>query len=100
MIPYFSLAGGFLTGKYRKESDLQGKARAGHRRKYLNPHGLAVLEALDTVAGNYLSTPASVALASLLAQPGIAAPIASATSEKQLDDLVSAGELGIETRRS
>jgi aryl-alcohol dehydrogenase-like predicted oxidoreductase len=93
VIPYFALAGGFLTGKYRSEADMQGKARAGIVGKYVNARGLAVLEALDAVAGKYQSTPASVALAWLVAQPGIAAPIASATNEKQLADLAAAGEL-------
>lgn len=96
VIPYFSLASGFLTGKYRSESDLQGKARAGIVGKYLNARGFAVLDTLDAVAKEYKSTAASVALAWLIAQPGIAAPIASATSEKQLDDLVAAGELKLD----
>jgi aryl-alcohol dehydrogenase-like predicted oxidoreductase len=93
VIPYFALAGGFLTGKYRSEADTQGKARGGPVAKYLNAQGLAVLEALDAVAQEYGSTPASVALAWLVAQPGIAAAIASATIEKQLGDLAAAGEL-------
>jgi aryl-alcohol dehydrogenase-like predicted oxidoreductase len=93
VIPYFSLAGGFLTGKYRSERDTQGKARGGMAGKYMNDRGFAVLEALDAVAGEYKSTPASVALAWLIAQPGIAAAIASATNEKQLGDLAAAGEL-------
>lgn len=96
VIPYFSLAGGFLTGKYRSESDVQGKARAGIVGKYVNARGLAVLDALDEVAKEYKSTPASVALAWLMAQPGIAAPIASATNEKQLADLVAATELKLD----
>jgi aryl-alcohol dehydrogenase-like predicted oxidoreductase len=96
VIPYFSLAGGFLTGKYRSESDLQGKARAGMAGKYLNSRGLAVLAALDSVAEAYNSTPAAVALAWLIAQPGITAPIASATSEKQLKDLTAAGDLKLD----
>ena len=100
VIPYFSLAGGFLTGKYRSEADAQGKARAGMVGKYLNARGFAVLDALDEVAEEYKSTPASVALAWLIAQPGIAAPIASATNEKQLADLVAAAELKLDARRS
>jgi aryl-alcohol dehydrogenase-like predicted oxidoreductase len=93
VIPYFALAGGFLTGKYRSEADMQGKARGGMVGKYVNARGFAVLKALDAVAQEYKSTPASVALAWLMAQPGIAAPIASATNEKQLGDLAAAGEL-------
>jgi aryl-alcohol dehydrogenase-like predicted oxidoreductase len=96
VIPYFSLAGGFLTGKYRSEADLQGKARAGIVGKYLNARGLGVLNALDAVAAEYRSTPASVALAWLMAQPGITAPIASATSEGQLRDLVAAAGLKLD----
>jgi aryl-alcohol dehydrogenase-like predicted oxidoreductase len=93
VIPYFALAGGFLTGKYRSEKDAEGKVRGGMAGKYLNARGMAVLAALDAVAGEYKSTPASVALAWLMAQPWIAAPIASATNEKQLDDLAAAAEL-------
>lgn len=96
VIPYFSLAGGFLTGKYRSEADLQGKARAGIAGKYVNARGLAVLDALDEVAKEYDSTPASVALAWLIAQPGITAPIASATNEKQLASLVAAAGLKLD----
>jgi aryl-alcohol dehydrogenase-like predicted oxidoreductase len=96
VIPYFSLAGGFLTGKYRSEADLQGKARAGIVGKYVNALGLGVLDALDAVAGEYKSTPASVALAWLIAQPGITASIASATNEKQLGDLAAAARLKLD----
>jgi aryl-alcohol dehydrogenase-like predicted oxidoreductase len=96
VIPYFSLAGGFLTGKYRSEQDAQGKARAGIVGKYLNARGFGVLEALDAVAAEYKSTPASVALAWLIAQPGITAPIASATTEKHLADLVAAAGLKLD----
>jgi aryl-alcohol dehydrogenase-like predicted oxidoreductase len=96
VIPYFALASGFLTGKYRSEADAQGKARASIVGKYLNARGFAVLEALDAVAAEYHSTPASVALAWLNAQPGMAAPIASATNEKQLESLVTATELKLD----
>jgi aryl-alcohol dehydrogenase-like predicted oxidoreductase len=96
VIPYFSLAGGFLSGKYRSEADAQGKARGGMVGKYLNARGFAVIAALDEVAREYNSTPASVALAWLIAQPGISAPIASATNEKQLADLVKATELELD----
>lgn len=93
VVPYFSLGAGFLTGKYRKQSDLEGRARSGAAGKYLNEYGLAVLRSLDEVAADYKATPAQVALAWLMKQPGIAAPIASATSEEQLDGLVKAAEL-------
>src|SRR5580658_494879 len=96
VIPYFALAGGFLTGKYRSEQDAEGKVRGGMAGRYLNARGLAVLAALDAVAGEYKSTPASVALAWLMAQPGIAAPIASATNAKQLVDLAASGELKLD----
>src|SRR5580658_9071803 len=96
VIPYFALAGGFLTGKYRNAKDEEGKIRGGMAGRYLNARGLAVLAALDAVAGEYKSTPASVALAWLMAQPGIAAPIASATNAKQLVDLAASGELKLD----
>jgi aryl-alcohol dehydrogenase-like predicted oxidoreductase len=96
VIPYFSLAGGFLSGKYRSEADAKDKPRAGIVGKYLNPPGFAVIAALDQVASDYKSTPAAVALAWLIAQPGITAPIASATNEKQLADLVKAAELKLD----
>ena len=96
VIPYFSLAAGFLTGKYRSEADAKDKPRGGIVGKYLNDRGFAVIAALDEVAREYKSTPASVALAWLIAQPTITAPIASATNEKQLADLVSATELKLD----
>jgi aryl-alcohol dehydrogenase-like predicted oxidoreductase len=96
VIPYFSLASGFLTGKYRSAVDLEGRVRGRMVEKYLNPRGLAVLDALDAVAKQYNSTPAAVALAWLNAQPGMLAPIASATSETQLADLVAAGGLKLD----
>jgi len=96
VIPYFSLASGFLTGKYRGASDLEGKPRGGMVEKYLNPRGLAVLDSLDAVAKQQNSTPAAVALAWLNAQPGMLAPIASATNEKQLADLAAAGDLKLD----
>ena len=96
VIPYFSLASGFLSGKYRSASDLEGKSRGRMVEKYLNARGLAVLNALDAVAKDYKSTPAAVSLAWLNAQPGMLAPIASATNEKQLADLVAATELKLD----
>ncbi len=93
VIPYFSLAAGFLTGKYRSKQDAEGKARSKMVEKYLNDRGFAVLKALDAVAAELHSTQASVALAWLIAKPGITAPIASATSLDQLKDLVEATQL-------
>jgi aryl-alcohol dehydrogenase-like predicted oxidoreductase len=92
VIPYFSLAAGFLTGKYRRDGEAQS-ARAGLVKKYFNDHGYAVVDALDEVAKQHNATPSQVALAWLLAQPGITAPIASATSLKHLDDLIAAANL-------
>jgi len=93
-VPYFGLARGFLTGKYRPGGpELQGPRAAGVRESYFNPRGLAVLDALDEVAAAHGSAPATVALAWLLAQPTVLAPIASATSTEQLDELVAAAEL-------
>jgi aryl-alcohol dehydrogenase-like predicted oxidoreductase len=94
--PYFGLAGGFLTGKYRTEADVKDKARGGMAAKYLNDRGRTVLDALDDVALQYRSTPARVALAWLIARPGITAPIASATNEQQLEDLAAAAELDLD----
>jgi aryl-alcohol dehydrogenase-like predicted oxidoreductase len=88
VIPYFSLAAGFLTGKYRRGGEDSQSARAGMVKKYFNDHGYAVVDRLDDVAKAHNSTPARIALAWLLARPGITAPIASATSDKQLDDLI------------
>lgn len=96
VIPYFSLAAGFLSGKYRSQQDAGNAARGGMVKKYLNDWGFGVLGALDEVAHAHSSTPARVALAWLMAQPGITAPIASATSEKQLADLVGAAELKLD----
>jgi aryl-alcohol dehydrogenase-like predicted oxidoreductase len=90
VIPYFGLASGFLTGKYRTESDLSKSQRGGRVQKYLNARGLEVLGALDTVAKRHNATPAQVALAWLMSRPAIAAPIVSATSEAQLKDLLGA----------
>ncbi|MGA2170326.1 MAG: aldo/keto reductase [Terracidiphilus sp.] len=94
--PYFSLAAGFLTGKYRSQQDAAKAARGAMVQKYLNPWGFGVVAALDEVANAHGSTPARVALAWLLAQPGITAPIASATNEKQLADLAEATKLKLD----
>lgn len=94
VISYYALASGFLTGKYRSEADLaRSNARGGSVKKYLNPHGLQVLGALDDVAAAHDATPAQVALAWLIARPGVTAPIASATSVEQLDELLGATRL-------
>jgi aryl-alcohol dehydrogenase-like predicted oxidoreductase len=96
VIPYFSLAAGFLTGKYRSKQDAEGKARGKTVVKYLNDWGWGVLRALDEVAAEHHSTPGRVALAWLMAQPGVAAPIASATNDQHLADLIEATTLRLD----
>lgn len=96
VIPYFSLASGFLTGKYRSEKDLLKSPRGQMVKKYLNERGFRILAALDQVAKQYNSTPAKVSLAWLIARPSITAPIASATNLEQLKDLIEATELKLD----
>ncbi|MGC2402421.1 MAG: aldo/keto reductase [Acidobacteriaceae bacterium] len=96
VIPYYSLAAGFLTGKYRSKKDAEGKARGGTVAKYLNDSGFQFLKVLDEVAGAHRSTPARVSLAWLMAQPGVTAPIASATSDEHLTDLLEATRLTLD----
>jgi aryl-alcohol dehydrogenase-like predicted oxidoreductase len=95
VITFYSLASGFLTGKYRSEADLGKSARGGGVKKYLTPRGFKILAALDEVAAQYKTTPASVAIAWVIARPGITAPIASATSLKQLHDTTQAVHLDL-----
>ena len=95
VINYFSLASGFLTGKNRTEADFTKSARGGGVKKYLDEKGLKVLAALDKVAAELNTTPASVAIAWLIARPSITAPIASATNLGQLKSLIDAAELGL-----
>jgi aryl-alcohol dehydrogenase-like predicted oxidoreductase len=90
VIPYYSLASGFLTGKYRSEKDLANRSRGSGVQKYLNPRGFRILAALDEVAKQHNAAPAQISLAWLLAKPTITAPIASATSMQQLDELLGA----------
>jgi aryl-alcohol dehydrogenase-like predicted oxidoreductase len=97
VIPYFPLASGFLTGKYRSESDLSKSARGASVRKYLNERGFRILSALDVVAGRHKAPPAAVALAWLLARPGITAPIVSATTERQWEELSAAPSLCLDS---
>jgi aryl-alcohol dehydrogenase-like predicted oxidoreductase len=96
VIPYFSLAAGFLTGKYRSAADLSKSPRGEGLAKYLNPRGERVLAALDAVSERRRATPAQVALAWLMARPAVTAPIASATSAAQLADLVAATRLALD----
>ena len=96
VITYFSLAAGFLTGKYRTEADFAKSERGRGRQKYLNPRGLRILAALDDVAGRCRASPAQVALAWLIGRPGVAAPIASATSLAQLAKWIAATRLPLD----
>lgn len=93
VLTYYSLASGFLTGKYRSEADFGKSVRGTSMPKYLTPRGLRILEALDDVAGRHGSTPAAVSLAWLMARPQVTAPIASATGLAQLHELMSAAAL-------
>ena len=97
VISYFALASGFLTGKYRSEADFGKSMRGDGMKKFLNPRGMKVLAALDSVALRLNATPAQVALAWLMAQPGVTAPIASATSVAQLEQLLPAMTLRLDT---
>ncbi len=90
VLPYYGLASGFLTGKYRTPNDLGASVRGGGMRDLLDGKGKAVLEAMDAVVSDTGASHAQVALAWLLTQPGITAPIASATSARQIEDLLPA----------
>lgn len=95
IIPYFSLASGFLTGKYRSAADFGKSPRGSGMQKYLDERGHKILAALDAIASELDTTQAAVALAWLINRPGITAPIVSATSLKQLDSIIQAPELDI-----
>ncbi len=96
VIPFFSLAAGFLTGKYRSEADLSKSVRGPRMAgKYLKTNGLKVLDAMDRVAASHKATCAQVALAWLMARKGLTAPIASATSPAQLAELLGAVKLSL-----
>jgi aryl-alcohol dehydrogenase (NADP+) len=90
LLPYYGLASGYLTGKYRSAADTGKSVRGGRMAKYMEGKGPAVLAALDAVGARRNATPAQVALAWIMAKPAIAAPIASATSVAQLDELMGA----------
>jgi aryl-alcohol dehydrogenase-like predicted oxidoreductase len=93
IIPYYSLASGFLTGKYRSEKDVHKSVRGKSVLSYLDEKGMQILKALDWVAARYHASAATIALAWLMARPGIVAPIASATTVSQLKDLCKATEI-------
>jgi aryl-alcohol dehydrogenase-like predicted oxidoreductase len=96
VIPFYSLASGFLSGKYRSAADTKGRARGSRVEKYLNDAGFRVLTALDDVAKRYNAKPAQIALAWMIARPSITAPIASATSIDQLREIMHAPEIKLD----
>ena len=97
MINYYALAAGFLTGKYRVPGDAAKSARGESAvKKYLNPRGLRILNALDEAARRTGATPGQVAIAWVMARPGVTSPIASATSLPQLQDLLAAARLQLD----
>lgn len=95
VVSYFSLASGFLTGKYHSVEDLKGKAREDFLRNYFDERGLKLLDVLRQIAADINATPAQVALAWLMGRPNLTAPIASASSVEQLDDILNAAELSL-----
>ncbi len=96
VIPYYSLASGFLSGKYRSKADISKSPRGQKAVGYLDERGLRILAALDDVAARYNTNPAGVAIAWLVQRPGITAPIVSATSVAQLEELTKAVALGLD----
>jgi aryl-alcohol dehydrogenase-like predicted oxidoreductase len=97
VLPYYSLASGFLTGKYRSTDDLGKSPRGGGATQYLNEKGLGILSALDTVSAKHDTQPATIALAWLLSQPQVVAPIVSATSKQQLAVLTEAPNINLDS---
>jgi len=97
VITYFSLAAGFLTGKYQRGMDVSNVPRGRTVAKYLNDSGFAIVDALVEVAAALHSTPSAIALAWLLSRPGVTAPIASVTQAGQLDDLAAAARLQLDS---
>src|SRR5690606_15867691 len=93
VVSYFSLASGFLTGKYKTVEDLEGSARADFLKKYFDERGQKVLQTLLEVSDGLSAKPEQVALAWLLGRPGLTAPIVSATSLAQLDEVLDAAAL-------
>jgi aryl-alcohol dehydrogenase-like predicted oxidoreductase len=96
VIGYYSIASGFLTGKYRSKADADGRARAGRVTKYMTGYGYGVIAALDDVAKRYNAKPVQVAMAWLIARPSVTAPIASATNLDQLAELLKSAELKLD----
>ena len=96
VITYFSLASGFLTGKYRSENDLQERARSGEVKKYVTARNFQILQLLDQVAALHNATQAQIAIAWLLARPSVTAPIASATNIEQLSELIAGTRIDLD----
>ncbi|CEJ96456.1 Oxidoreductase [Caballeronia glathei] len=95
VVTYFSLASGFLSGKYRSKADTEQAARGSRVEKYMNDRGFRIIDALVDVARRNDTTPATVALAWIIARPSVTAPIASATSVAQLESLAAATRLAL-----
>lgn len=93
VVTYYSLASGFLSGKYRQQADLTQSQRGGGIAKYLNPRGMRIIDTLEEVAGQHHAKPAEVALAWLMSREGVTAPIASATSVAQVESFARAAGL-------
>jgi aryl-alcohol dehydrogenase-like predicted oxidoreductase len=96
VIGYYSLASGFLTGKYKSRADVEGRARGRGVEKYLNDYGFGVIKALEEVAVRYEAKPGQIALAWLIARPSVMAPIASATNLEQVAELVEAADIELD----
>ncbi len=96
VIGYYSIASGFLTGKYRSKADAEGRTRGPRVEKYLNDYGFGVVAALDDVAKRYNAKPVQVAMAWLIARPSVTAPIASATNLDQLAELLKSAEIKLD----
>jgi aryl-alcohol dehydrogenase-like predicted oxidoreductase len=96
VIPYFALAAGFLTGKYRSEADFSKSARGPGMKKFLNPRGLAILDALGEVSRRVGASPAQLSLAWLMSRSAVTAPIASATNPDQLREILGAASLELD----
>jgi aryl-alcohol dehydrogenase-like predicted oxidoreductase len=96
VVSYYALAGGFLTGKYRSEKDLEGRPRARTVSHYLDPRGLDILAELDRIAARLGATPAQTAIAWVMAQKGVTAPIVSATNSVQLAEILRSTEITLD----
>lgn len=96
VIGYYSLASGFLTGKYRSKADMEGRARGPRVEKYLNEYGFGVIAALEQAAAKHNAKPVQIAMAWLIARPSVTAPIASATNLDQLAELLASANIQLD----